>query len=111
MKAYLDGELAQEGQRKPVSRLFAVAGRSGREVLLNVVNTSPEPQPTAISFNGIRLRPQTAKAFVLRGDADEENTLELPDTLLPVAEEIRVPGPEWHHEFPPQSLTVLRLRL
>jgi alpha-L-arabinofuranosidase len=111
VKAYLDGKLVQEGKRKPITTLFAVAGRSGTELILKVVNTAPQPQETSIQIEGVTRLASRAQATVLSGDPEDQNTLNAPDNLVPVTGEIEIPGPEMTRTFPGNSLTVIRMKV
>jgi len=69
VKAWLDGKLLQEGSRRPVSSVYAVAGTSGagqaKEMVLSVVNFSSEPRETAIKLEGVSRLAKTARLTLL----------------------------------------------
>ena len=62
-------------------------------------------------MEGAEVRP-TAKAIVLASDKPEdENTLEQPTKVRPVTLTLNNASAAFHHTFPANSVTVLRLKL
>jgi alpha-L-arabinofuranosidase len=108
--AYLDGKLIHQAERKPAPALYSVAGRSNGDIVLDVVNTSSDPQETRIHLDGISHLTDTAQEIVLTsGSADDENSLGEPPKVAPVARTMAVAGPNFTELFPANSLTMIRL--
>lgn len=113
IRCYLDGRLIHDVT--PATRLrsmYAVAGRSetAGEVLLKVVNAASFPQDTEIDLQGVEKVAPAATATVLTSASlSDENSLDAPTKIAPVTSEVSVPGGKFRHEFPPYSLTVLRI--
>jgi alpha-L-arabinofuranosidase len=116
VKGWLDGKLLQEGSRRPVPSLYAVAGATGadkpKEMVLSIVNFSSEPRETDVKLNGVSRLAKTARLTLLTsGSPDDVNTLEEPGTVAPVTRNIEIAGPSFSRVFPPYSLSVIRVRI
>ncbi len=115
VRCFLDGKLVSEGTSQPagpVGPIFATASRDTGtgEVILKVVNTSPGVQKLAIDLQGVREVERTATAEVLSGQPRDVNTLAEPTKVAPRRVKIEAAGPKFVHDFPPYSVSVLRLR-
>ena len=113
IKAYLDGKLIHEAELKPVSSLFAVAGRDQRsgEFVLDVVNVAPQTCEADVNFEGARQVSGPAQELLLTSASlSDENTLGLPPLVQPRVKSISVSGPSFRYSFPPNALTILRLK-
>lgn len=112
IKAFLDGQLVQQGTRPSVTALYAVAGRDLKtgETIVDVVNPTSQPMQASLNLNGIT-RVTSAKAIVLTGAPGDENSMENPTKVIP-REMMLMPssGPNFAHSFPANSFTVLRLK-
>ncbi|MGD0814663.1 MAG: alpha-L-arabinofuranosidase C-terminal domain-containing protein [Verrucomicrobiota bacterium] len=109
--AYLDGKLIHQAERKSIPRLYSVAGRSGGDIVLDVVNVSSQPQETRINLEGASRVADTAQETVLTSaSADDENTLGEPPKVAPATRSIAVAGTSFSEIFPPNSLTMIRLK-
>jgi len=109
--AYLDGKLIQQAERKPAPTLYSVAGLSQGDMVLDVVNVSSQPQETEINLQGASALADTAQETVLTSSsADDENSLGEPLKVAPVTRAIPVAGSKFEELFPPNSLTVIRLK-
>jgi alpha-L-arabinofuranosidase len=92
--------------------LYACAGRdeAAGEIVLKVVNASESAQETDITLAGAKVEPK-GKAIVLTSASPaDENTLDEPMRVAPVEKAIENAGPTFRHAFPPNSLTILRLK-
>lgn len=111
IKCYLDDKLVHDVAYPRTKALYASASRArgGREIILKVVNGSAQTQPTDVSLSGASIGP-SAKEIVLSSERPEdENSLERPDKVLPRTRTFPVGGSKFPHEFPGNSVTVLRL--
>jgi alpha-L-arabinofuranosidase len=96
-----------------VPSLYASASlaRSAGEVILKVVNVSAAELPTAIRLAGATRIQAPAKAIVLSSASPlDENTLDHPTKVAPVARTLDLRAPDFQHVFPPNSVTVLRVK-
>jgi alpha-L-arabinofuranosidase len=113
IKCFLDGNLIHDCTAPKSQPLYASASTANNssEVILKVVNASRETQDTTIQLNGSG-RVTTAQASVLASEKPEdENTLDQPTKVQPVATRVDWVNSTARHTFPPNSVTVIRLRL
>jgi alpha-L-arabinofuranosidase len=115
VRAYVDGNLIDEAEETPPKAappLFAAASRvdSTGEVILKVVNTAPRPEQLAVDLQGVPPIAKQAAIEVLQGDPADQNTVEEPTKIAPQAGTIDDAGTQFTHEFPANSVTVIRLK-
>jgi alpha-N-arabinofuranosidase len=93
-------------------RWYASATRDEKagDIILKVVNATPQPVDASVRLSGVRRLGRPAKATVLAANLADENSLAEPRRVVPVARPFAVAGPEFQRVFPPHSLTVLRLK-
>lgn len=111
IKCYLDDKLIHDVPYPRTKSLYAVASRAlnHRETILKVVNVSPQSQHTRIILTGAAMA-GTGKAIVLSSDQpQDENSLDQPFRVVPVTRNLACSGTELSYNFPPNSVTVLRL--
>jgi alpha-L-arabinofuranosidase len=112
VRGYLDGRLVNEETLPRIDRVLAITGRDERqnEIVLKVVNTSGEAAPMSIELTGAGRVGATGRVIELRSDNPaDENSCEAPMKIAPAASIVRVAGPTFTYEFPPYSLTVIRI--
>ncbi len=112
IRCFLDNKLVNQATDAPPSPLYAAASRDTRsgEVILKVVNFSPSPQPLQIGLQGARRVARTARAQVLAGQPGDVNTVQEPQKVAPTALTLTGTSRLFSHEFPPLSVTVIRLQ-
>jgi alpha-L-arabinofuranosidase len=113
VKAFLDDKLVNEDESKPVATLYCAAGRDERskEYVLQVVNAADAAQETDVTLAGVEKIAGPASGMVLTSaNPADENSLENPGKVAPQKISFTPDGPEFHHSFPANSLTVLRLK-
>ncbi len=113
VRCYLDGKLIHDMKYPVMQPLCAVAGlnKTGDEVILKVVNVSLIDQETDIHLAGVKAVQSSAAAIVLAAEKPtDENTLDNPAQVSPVAQSINNAGKDFKHKFPANSVTVLRLK-
>ena len=114
IRCYLDGKLVTDAIDEPAlppSPIYATASRenSTGDVILKVVNIEPTPRAGKVRISGAeRVAPQ-AEVHVLAGAPADVNTLDEPQKVATKSTTIDAGGPEFQHEFPPHSVTVMRL--
>jgi alpha-L-arabinofuranosidase len=115
VKCSLDGQVVHDVEYindNPVRALYASASHDDNtgEVILKVVNASAEKMDTAIHLKGANGLARNGQAIVLTSDhPTDENSLETPDKVSPKTQTLSLNGPDFHHVFPANSLTVLRI--
>jgi alpha-L-arabinofuranosidase len=113
IKCYLDGKLIHDATYPRAKALYATASldQRSREVILKIVNASREPQESRIMLSGARVG-GPAKVWVLASERPEdENSLEQPMKVAPVASTLRDCGADFARVFPVNSVTVMRMRV
>jgi alpha-N-arabinofuranosidase len=98
--------------RNAQENLFASAAidRRAGELILKLVNATPDKKDIRITLAGGTRFNKLGKAFVLASpDPKAENSLDQPTKLSPVQREFQVQSPEFGYTLDPNSLTVLRI--
>jgi alpha-L-arabinofuranosidase len=114
IQCYLDQKLMHEAKASDVKSLQVSATRdlAHSEVILKVINVSATTQDAAIKLNGITRATSPARAQMLTSaQPTDENTLEQPTKVAPVACELPLSGTTLNHSFPGNSLTVIRVKV
>jgi alpha-L-arabinofuranosidase len=114
IRCYLDGELIHDATSTPPEKFFAVAGRddSSNELVIKAINVSSEPLKSDVQIDGSIATGRKASAIVLTSATlDDNNTLEMPHRVVPKTFDVDTASSPLEHEFPPYSLTILRLSL
>lgn len=104
---YLKSEVRSEG---PQRLYVSVTQDADGQVYLKAVNPSDKPMSADIHLQGGKAFSPKAHVVVLRGRAEEENTIERPQQVVPKEGEFDGVGSRFVYEFAPYSLTVLTLR-
>jgi alpha-N-arabinofuranosidase len=97
---------------QPTETLFAAASRvdSTGEVILKVVNTVGAAQTIQINLQGVNNIAKDAAVEILQGDPNEQNSIDAPAKIAPAQTNIDNAGPSFVHEFPANSVSVIRLK-
>jgi alpha-N-arabinofuranosidase len=80
------------------------------DVIVKVVNTDSRPQQATFDLRGLRSVKKTATAEVLSGEPLDVNSVAEPERIAPKTIAIDDAGPTFLHEFPPYSVSVIRLK-
>jgi alpha-L-arabinofuranosidase len=113
IRCYLDGKLVHSLKTPTMKALYASAAREHGtgEVIIKAVNASPRPLDTTIRVDGVSGLTGPARAVVLSSERPtDENTLELPDKVAPVAQSLEVRENGLRPTFPGNSVTVIRVK-
>jgi alpha-L-arabinofuranosidase len=78
------------------------------DVLLKVANNQPEAETVTITLNGVTKVDSTGRSTVLTGAPEDENSLENPTRVVPIAGSFAA-GNSFTYSFPAHSVTVLRI--
>jgi alpha-L-arabinofuranosidase len=112
VKAYLDGKLVHETDRKPLAAFYAAAGRDQRagELVLQMVNPFAEPMDVTVKLSGAGKPGSPARRTTLTyPDPAAENTLDQPAVVAPRQDVFTGVAPEFICPLEPYSLTTLRI--
>lgn len=113
IRCYLDGELIHDATAPEPQKLFTVAGRQTTtgDVIIKAINSGAESIPATLNLRGVDRLSAEAQVTVLKSPAlADNNTLDEPTKVIPVESIIKTAGTNFRHEFPPYSLTILRLK-
>ena len=113
IRCYLDGVLVHDVTSTPPERFFVTAGRDEADgsLVLKAINASAESQAATLHIRGLERIAPTANVTVLTSaKPTDNNSLRRPQAVVPAETQIDGVGPEFAHEFPPNSLTILRLK-
>jgi alpha-L-arabinofuranosidase len=113
IRCFLDGELVHDVTAPRADHFFASAGRDAAsgDLVLKVINVSPQPVTAQIAVNGAAGLASQGSVTVLSGDRlDQNNSLDDPFKIVPVAASIDGVGSSFPHQFPANSFSVLRLK-
>ena len=95
-----------------IRQVYALAGLDSKrgEVIIKVVNPSPQSASAFVTIKGVRHLTPTCSAVTLgNAEATAENTLDRPDRILPVETRFQATLPSFSYHFGSNSLTILRL--
>ena len=113
IRCYLDGELIHDAVAPDPQKLFVVAGRDAKtgEVILKAINTGAESIQATLNLRGSNSAFAGGHLVVLKAsNLSDNNSLDEPTKVAPAESLIKAASTRLTHEFPPYSLTVLRLQ-
>ena len=114
IKCYLDDKLittVKETPRPLVAPLyFAASVAKSGDVYLKVVNVSGETISSDIDLTGAGTFASTASGLILTGQKADANSVAEPFKVAPKPVKLSVKRSSIKHDFPPYSITVVRLR-
>jgi len=113
IRCYLDGELIHDAIVPRARKFFAVGGRDrvSGDLVLKAINLGGDAVTAELNFAGAKTVAADAHSTVLTSASlTDNNSLTEPTRVLPVMKTITGVGPNCVREFPPHSLTVLRLK-
>jgi alpha-N-arabinofuranosidase len=100
------------GTPQQIRQIFFDATRDARSgiIYLKVVNQAATPQRINVQINGVKSIQSKAEAVVLAGKTlDDTNSITEPNKIVPCTEKVDGLGANFTREFPPYSVTVLKL--
>ncbi|HEY3391852.1 MAG TPA: alpha-L-arabinofuranosidase C-terminal domain-containing protein, partial [Lacipirellulaceae bacterium] len=114
VRCFLDGELVHDLDIPPpnLPRLFATASRdtNSGQIILKVVNPTGEDSAVDLRVQGVGGL-ESASAIVMKGNPEDENSINEPRKVAPATETLDVMQPQFGHTFPAYSLSVLRFNV
>jgi len=93
----------------PISAAASRDTQTG-DVILKLVNPNPSPAVVNINLAGASAIADTGTLELLQGSPGDVNTFNSPEKIAPVTTTIHYPAPRFSHEFPPYSISILRLK-
>jgi alpha-L-arabinofuranosidase len=113
IRCYLDGNLIHDATVPITQNFYAVTGRdkASGDLVLKAINLGNDAVAAKLNLRGVENIAATAQATVLQAASlADNNSLEQPQRVVPVENAVRGVSENFAHEFPPRSLTVLRLK-
>jgi alpha-L-arabinofuranosidase len=78
--------------------------------VVKAINLATQPQQATLKLQGVEHVNPAAECIVLTSDRlTDNNSLSSPHAVTPRQSHATIAAPEFSHEFPPRSLTVLRI--
>ncbi|MEN6577182.1 MAG: alpha-L-arabinofuranosidase C-terminal domain-containing protein [Phycisphaerales bacterium] len=113
IRCYLDSELIQDVITPPTEHFYAAAGwdDANDDLIVKAINTTSEPVAATLSLQGLnRIQPDVAVTVLTSARLSDNNNLDEPRRVAPTESRITTAAGEFAHEFPGNSLTILRIR-
>lgn len=110
---YLDGKkiLSYQVAPTPLQHLVCGYDEPAGEMVVKVVNASPEPYRTSIRLDGAERIASTGTIITMAAkDGGEENSFENPTKIAPVVSKVNGFSQSFRHDFKPFSYTILRIK-
>ena len=95
------------------NHFFALAGRDATtgDLIVKAINVSRERVNATVKVSGVNgFAPQAQLTVLASTRLADNNSLENPTNVIPAVTSLSIPGAEFAHGFPANSLTVLRLK-
>jgi len=96
-----------------IRKIFFDATRDSQSgtIYVKVVNSLGTPQPVKIQISGAASVAAEGEAIVLKANSPEDtNSIQEPDKIVPATEKVEGLGTDFTRDFPPYSITVLKLK-
>jgi alpha-L-arabinofuranosidase len=113
IRCSLDGKLIHDATVPITQKFYAVTGRDATsgDLVIKAINLGNDAVPAKLNLQGVGPLAATAQATVLSSASlADNNSLDQPTKIAPTESVVSAVGPNFSHEFPPRSLTVLRLK-
>lgn len=113
IRCYLDGELVHDETAPTTERFYATAGRdeASGDLILKAINTASESVAARLVLQGTdNVEPDALVTVLTSARLSDNNSLEEPNRVAPVERKIDAAAGEFMHEFPANSLTILRIK-
>lgn len=113
VRCYVNDSLVHEVSMKPLPSLVSVAtvDTASHTLLLKVANTTYRQEKTRIDLRGLSVESE-AEVTEMTGESGSYNTYEMPDAVSLRSRKVRVGGgSSFTYEFPPNSVSLIRLKM
>jgi alpha-L-arabinofuranosidase len=113
IRCYLDGELIHDVMAPVVEHFFAEAGRDETtgDLIIKAINVSPNPVNATVNVSGlVGFAPPAQLTVLTSARLADNNSLADPAKVAPVTTRLTISDLKFVHDFPANSLTVLRLK-
>lgn len=112
VSCYINNVLVHHVALAPLPSLVSAATYDREQgcILLKVVNTTWHEEKTLIRFPDLSVSHKDVQRTQLRGLADDRNTFDRPQRIVPTEETLSFPSGAIIYHFPPNSITILRFK-
>jgi alpha-L-arabinofuranosidase len=114
IRCYLDGEMIHDATFTPPETFFVTAGKdddASGQIDMKAINLAEEPLAASVTLRGVvDVAPEAISIVLHSADLSDNNSLEQPHRIVPQEQIVENVSTAFEHTFPPQSLTILRLR-
>lgn len=113
IRCLLDGKVVKEFDCQPVQKFMANSGYDEKtgEVIIKVVNSYSDTVKTTLNLTGLKTISPAGQVLTFKAKSlYEKNSFENPLNIIPVPGTFNGAGSSFSYEFPPCSLTVLRIK-
>jgi alpha-L-arabinofuranosidase len=112
IRCYLDGELIHDATVPRPQKFFTVAGIDSKkgEMVIKAINLGSDAVTAQLNFAGVRPAGDARVTVLNSADLSDNNSLEQPRKVIPSEQKLMI-GDQPAHEFPPNSLTILRMKI
>ena len=113
IRCYLDGKLIHDVMAPMVEHFFAQAGRDKTtgDLIIKAINISPDPVNATVNVSGLAgFAPPAQMTVLTSARLTDNNSLEDSAKVAPVTTSLTISDLKFVHDFPANSLTVLRLK-
>jgi len=95
-----------------VDSLLAISGKDEKtsEIILKVLNPGTSAASMQINLKGVSSISGGTSTILASANIADENSFGQPTKIVPVAKPLSGLSPQFKHEFPPHSLSILRLK-
>lgn len=111
--ASLDGELVHAARQpeRVTPGVYATAGiNNDGSLILKVVNATAQTSEIPVNINNSGILYKTANIETMTGNNLDENTFTEPLKVTPVKSQKNIPGNNFKHAFPANSITIVKLK-
>lgn len=112
IRCFLNNELVHDVRYQPLPKFFADAGvdESQGEIVIKAINLAQGRQAATVRLHDSKEVASAGTIVTLSSErGTDNNSLDEPRNVLPVEQTFDLAGPEFRHEFLPQSFTVIRI--
>jgi alpha-L-arabinofuranosidase len=114
IQCFLDRQLIHDALAPESDRFFALAGRDGRsgELVLKAINVSRTPVSGQVNLSGAARMAGNARLITLAsGHLTDNNSIDNAAKVAPVYGGLETAGDHFSYQFPPNSLTIIRVAI
>jgi alpha-L-arabinofuranosidase len=112
IQCFLDGKLIHDVAAPTSDHFFALAGRDDRngEMVLKTINVSRNSVSGRVNLSGSSRFGGKARLITLSSERlTDNNSLDQPSKVAPVESTLETAGDHFSYQFPPNSLTIVRV--